>query len=49
MKDVYELEVEQADGTFVTYVVTNTDNGSTSMLKSTYDEQQAQLKKNNTK
>lgn len=41
MKDVYELEVEQADGTFVTYVVINTDNGSTSMLKSAYDELKA--------
>ncbi len=42
MKNVYELEVEQADGTFVTYVVINTDNAATSMTKAEYDRRQAE-------
>jgi hypothetical protein len=42
MIENYELEVEQSDGTVAIYVVTSTDNGATSMLKSTYEAMQAE-------
>ena len=41
MTNVNEIEVEQSNGAIEVYIVIDSDNGSTSMLKSTYDEQQA--------
>jgi len=43
MDNVSFIEVEQTDGSMATYAIIDRGNGEfTSMLKSTYDEQQAQ-------